>query len=104
MEKKKCLEDFQDFVNIVGTCRQSLVTIFEIPGGVSQAKYSASKPKLEDIQSINFDKGHERMFWKTSHTEEEFYSGILQWKSIFFKEISIKILEMIFSELKCFEV
>ena len=28
-----------------------------------------------DIQSVKFDKGSEIMFWKTSHTQEEFYSS-----------------------------
>ena len=48
---------------------------FKIPHDVSQAKYTTSKPKLEDIQSVKFEKGSERMFWKTSHTQEEFYSS-----------------------------
>ena len=48
---------------------------FEIPRGVLQPKYTARKPKLEDIQSVKFEKGSERIFWKTSHTQEEFYSS-----------------------------
>ena len=100
--KKKRLEDFQDFVNIVDICGQSIVMdyhdFFEIPYGVSQAKYTASKPKLKNIQSVKFDKGSKRMFWKTSHTQEEFYS------SHFSKESSLKVLEMISSEFKSPEV
>ena len=79
MQKKKRLEDFQDFVDIVDTCGQSIVMnyhdFFKIPHDVSQAKYTTSKPKLEDIQSVKFEKGSERMFWKTSHAQEEFYSS-----------------------------
>ena len=37
--------------------------------------YTASKPKLENIKSVKFDKGSERIFWKTSHTQEEFKSS-----------------------------
>ena len=77
--KKKRLEDFQDFVDIVNTCGQSIVMnyhdFFEIPRGVSHAKYTAIKPKLEDIQPVKFERGSERMFWKTSYTQEEFYSS-----------------------------
>ena len=76
---KKRLEDFQDFFDIVDTCRQSVVmnyhNFFKIHCSVSQAKYTASKPKLEDIQSVKFDKGSERMFWKASYTQEKFYSA-----------------------------
>ena len=74
---KKHLEGFQDFFGIVETCGQSIVMnyhdFFKIHWGLSQAKYTASKPKFEDIQSVKFDKGSERMFWKRSHTQEEFY-------------------------------
>ena len=59
MREKKGLEDFQDFVDIVDTYGLSIVMN---PCVVSQAKYTASKPKLEDIQSVKFDKGSERMF------------------------------------------
>ena len=68
---------------------------FEISCGVSQAKYNTSKPKLEDIQSVKFDKRSERMFRKTSHTQKK--SSTVQ---EFFKESLLKILEMISSELK----
>ena len=59
-------------VDILDTCRKWIVmnyyNFFEIPCGVSQAKYTANKPKLEYIQSVKFDKKSGRMFWKTSHT------------------------------------
>ena len=48
---------------------------FKIPCGVLQVNFTASKPKLEDIKSDKFDRGSERMFWKTSHLQEEFYSS-----------------------------
>ena len=47
----------------------------KIPRGVSQAKYTASNPKFEDIQSVKFDDGSERISWKTSHMQEEFYTA-----------------------------
>lgn len=61
--------------------------------------YTASKPKLEDIQSVRFDKGSERMIWKTLHTHKK-SSAVLN----FHKESSLKVLEMIFSKLKNPEV
>ena len=48
---------------------------FKIPCGVLQVNLTASKPKLEDIKSVKFDRGSERMFWKISHLQEEFYSS-----------------------------
>ena len=48
---------------------------FEIPKGLSQAKYTCSKPKLEDVQVVKFVKGSTEMFWKTSYPEENFKSS-----------------------------
>ena len=70
---------------------------FEIRRGVLQAKYTPSKAKL--IQSVKFDKGSEKMFWKTSHIHKK-SSTVLN----FSKESSLKVLEMISSELKSPEV
>ena len=59
-------------VDILDTCRKWIVmnyyNFFEISRGVSQAKYTAKKPKLEYIQSVKFDKESGRMFWRTSQT------------------------------------
>ena len=72
---------------------------FEIRRGVLQAKYTASKPKLGDIQSAKFDKESEKMFRKTSHIHKK-SSTVLN----FSKESSLKVLEMISSGLKSPEV
>ena len=53
MRQKKRVEDFQDFIDIVNKCGISLVMnfddFFKIPKGLSQAKYTSNKPKLENV-------------------------------------------------------
>ena len=94
-EMRKKPEDFQDFVDKLNICGQSIVMNYHDLFDVSQAKYTASKPKLEDIQSVKFDKESERMFWKTSHIHKK-SSAVLD----FFKERSLKVSKMISSELE----
>ena len=71
MRQKKNVEDFQDFVDVVSSCRQSLVmkcnNFFDFPKGVSQASYTREKPKLEQVEAIKFERRSIKMFWKESH-------------------------------------
>ena len=76
-----------------------LSRLFRNPSWCTQAKYTASKPNLGDTQSVKFDKESEKMFWKTSHIHKK-SSTVLN----FSKESSLKVLEMISSELKSPEV
>jgi len=79
MRRRKRVEDFQDFVKIVDSCGKSLLMdfsdFFEIPKGLSQAKYTCNKPKLENVQLVKFFRGSVEMFWKTSYAEKEFKSS-----------------------------
>ena len=80
MRQKKNVEDFQDFVDVVSSCGQSLVMkyyhFFDFPKGVSQANYIREKPKLEQVvQVIKFERGSIKMFWKESHKSESFKSS-----------------------------
>ena len=80
MREKKNVEDFQDFVDVVSSCGQSLVMkyyhFFDFPKGVSQANYIREKPKLEQVvQVIKFERGSIKMFWKESHKSEKFKSS-----------------------------
>ena len=43
---------------------------FEIPKGLSQAKYTCNKPKLEDVRVVRLVRGSAEMFWKTSYAEK----------------------------------
>ena len=82
--------------------------------GLSQVKYTASKPKLENIDSVKIEKEGEIMFWKThTHTHIHTYTHTQTHKHThkksstvlnFFKESSFRVLEMISSELKSPEV
>ena len=76
--QKKKVEDFQDFLDAVSSCGQSLVMkcndFFDFPKGVSQANYTREKPKLEQVQVIKFERGSIKMFWKESHKSERFKS------------------------------
>ena len=78
MFQSKTVEYFQDFVKNVDSCGKSLLmnfnVFFEIPKRVIQAKYTCNKPKLEDIQVVNFVRGSVEMFRKTSYTEENLKS------------------------------
>ena len=78
MFQSKTVEDFQDFVRNVDSCGKSLLmnfnVFFEIPKRVIQAKYTCNKPKLEDVQVVNFVRGSAQMFRKTSYTEENLKS------------------------------
>ena len=79
IRQKKNVEDFQDFVDVVGSCGQSLVIKYndflDFPEGVSQANYTREKPKLEQVQVIKFERGSIKMFWKESHKSESFKSS-----------------------------
>ena len=79
MRQKKNVEDFQDFVDVVGNCGHSLVmkcnNFFDFPKGVSQANYTREKAKLEQVQVIKFERGSIQMFWKESHESESFRSS-----------------------------
>lgn len=48
---------------------------FEISEGLSQAKCTCNKPKLEDVQVVKFVREGAEMFCKTSYTEENFKSS-----------------------------
>ena len=78
MFQSKTVEDFQDFVKNVDSCGKSLLmnfnVFFEIPKRIIQAKYTCNKPKLEDVQVVNFVRGSAQMFRKTSYTEENLKS------------------------------
>ena len=80
MRKLKKVEDFEDFVGIVNKCGQAVVMkyddFFQIPRGVSTAKYAKNKPKLEVIQVVKFVRGSEKMFWKTSHNQTDLQSAL----------------------------
>ena len=79
MRQKKNVKDFQDFVDAVSSCGQSLVMkcndLFDIPNGVSLANYTREKPKLEQVQVIKFERGSIKMFLKESHKLESFKSS-----------------------------
>ena len=79
MRQKKNVEDFQDFVDVVSSCGQSLVMkcndFFDFPKGVSQASYTREKPKPEQVQVIKFERGSMKMFWNESHKSESFKSS-----------------------------
>ena len=79
MRQKKNVEYFQDFVDVVSSCDQSLVMkcndFFYFQKGVSQANYTREKPKLEQVQVIKFERGSIKMFWKESHKSESFKSS-----------------------------
>ena len=94
--EKKHLKDFQDFVDIVDTCGQSTVmryhNFFKIHCSLSQVKYTASKPQS------NFTREVKECFGK-HHTHKK-SSTVLS----FFKESSLKVLEMISSKSKSLEV
>ena len=79
MRQKKNVEDFQDFVDVVSTCGQSLVMkcndFSDFPKGVSQDNYTREKPKLEQAQLIKFERRSIKMFWKESHKSESFKSS-----------------------------
>ena len=78
MREKKNVEYFQDFVDVVSSCDQSLVMkcndFFDFQKGVSQVNYTREKPKLEQVQVIKFDREGTKMFWKKSHKSESFKS------------------------------
>ena len=81
------MEDFQDFIELVNSSGKSLVMEFkdflDFPRGVSQGKYTQGKPKLEDIQVVLFKRGSDKIFWKSSHSENDFKdSQFLQKKYI----------------------
>ena len=79
LHQKKNVEDFQDFVDVVSSCGQSLVMkfndFFDFPKGVSQASYTREKPKPEQVQVIKFERGSMKMFWNESHKSESFKSS-----------------------------
>ena len=76
MRQKKRVEDFQDFVDIVEKCGKSLVMrfsdFFQFLKGVSQGNYASNKPKLENVQIVQFSKRKKEMFWKCSYLDTDF--------------------------------
>ena len=74
IRQKRRVEDFQDFVDIIDCCGKALVMnfddFFDFPRGVSQGKYAEGKPKLEDVVVVKFERGSDKMFWKTRHTDQ----------------------------------
>ena len=78
MRQKKNVEYFQDFVDVVSSCDQSLVMkcndFLDFQKGVSQANYTREKPKLEQVQVIKFEREGTKIFWKKSHKSESFTS------------------------------
>ena len=69
MKKKKQVADFQDFVDLVNTCRKSFAMYYKsfvlVPHGVSKGKYASKKPKLKNVQVVIFKRGSHKIFWET---------------------------------------
>ena len=81
------MEDFQYFIELVNSSGKLLVMEFknllDFPRGVSQGKYARGKPKLEDVQVVLFKRGSDKIFWKSSPSENDFKdSQFLQKKYI----------------------
>ena len=78
MRQKKNVEDFQDFVDVVSSCGQSLVVrcnnFFDFPKGVSQVNCTSKKPKLEQVQVIKYERGNMKIFWKESQKSKSLKS------------------------------
>ncbi len=49
---------------------------YDYPKGLSQAKYAAKKPKLENCQVVKFSRGSPKMFWKVNHSDKKFNSSL----------------------------
>ena len=66
MCQKKNVEHFQDFVDVVSSCGQSLVMkcndFFDFPKGVSQTNYTSENRKIELVQVTKFERGGIKMF------------------------------------------
>ena len=66
MREQKKVEDFQDFQDIINKKGESVVKkvedFFDIPKGVSSAKFALSKPKLKDVLMVKFERGTQEIF------------------------------------------
>lgn len=86
MEKKKgqkiskILSNWLILVGSPSLCDSA--TFFDFPRGVSNGKYAEAKPKLEDVFVVKFERGSDRVFGKTRHTEEHFKSSQLLQKKL----------------------
>ena len=89
MRQKKTVEDFQDLVDVVSTCGQSLVIkcndFSDFPKGISQDNYTREKPKLEQAQVIKFERRSIKIF-----LEGKSQIGKLQFIQVFAKEVQKK--------------
>ena len=86
MRKKKNVEDFQDFCDIVDKSGQALVMKYDdfylVPRGVSQGKYASGKPLMDDIQVCKFEKGSQNMFWKTRYDQKDYMEAVFLQKKV----------------------
>ena len=76
MRKKRNIQGFQNFIEVVDKCGQALVMKFDdfyhIPKGVSSGNFALRKPKLATVQICKFERGSEKIFWKTSFDQKDF--------------------------------
>ena len=80
IRKARRVQNFADFVNIVnekGQAHEMIPTEFKaITRGLSQGqKVSKTRPYLDNCRVIQFRHGSYKIFWKESHTEDDFRSS-----------------------------
>ena len=80
-EFKKCknIYDFEDFVDLINTRGEAITMdhkdFLMLIDDVSHGKY-ISKPHLPEVVEVQFRRGWQKIFWKTSFHQIEFKSGL----------------------------
>ena len=79
MKKKKNVQDFVEFNEIVENQDKALEMNYDdfldVKMEVLSAKYATSKTKLEIASAVKFKKGSTKIYWKSSHKNENYSSS-----------------------------
>ena len=69
MKKKRRMDNFHDFVDVVEKNGEALVMKYDdfchIPHGVSQGSFARYKPKLDTVRVAHFQRGSQMLHWRT---------------------------------------
>ena len=84
MKKSSKIFDFEDFKQVINqkgiAIEPQYHEFYEIPRGVSSAKFAEKKPKLKEIQVVQFIKGPKKIFWKNDFQSDYDSAVFLQRK------------------------
>ena len=78
-KKRKNIYDFEDFVDVINTSGEAITmdhkAFLMLTDDVSQGKYT-SMPYRSEVVKVEFRRGCQKIFWKTSFHQIEFISGL----------------------------